>query len=278
MKKALIIPNPKKDPGLTVTYKVKEKLFSLGVDSYIEEHFIEKSTENYKIDRDSFDFLVVVGGDGTLIDAARYAIVRDIPIIGVNLGRVGYLSEIEPEAIDQLESLANGTASVSERMLLSIESPFCDEAHRYAVNDIVISHESYLGIASIRLEDSAGNSIKYRSDGLILSTPQGSTAYSLSAGGPIVAHDLDSVIATPVCAHSFFNRSVIFNAGEHIKVTNISNDPLNVSVDGRFVGSLPPGESCTVSRADKRMKMFTLLKNSMFSNLFNKMKMLEDNE
>ena len=278
MKKALIIPNPKKDPDLKVTYKVRDKLVSLGIESEIEENFVEKSSPSEESIGDGFDFLVVVGGDGTVIDAAWYAIDKDIPLLGVNLGRVGYLSEVEPNSLDQLDFIAEGKFSVSERMLLSIDSEFCINRHRYAVNDIVISHESYLGIADIRLEDSVGNSIKYRSDGLILSTPQGSTAYSLSAGGPVVAHDVDSIIATPVCAHSFFNRSVVFNSREHIRITNISSDPLNISVDGRYTGSLPPGKSCSIAQAEKRLKMINLSKNSMFSNLFKKMKMLEDNE
>ena len=277
MKKALIIPNPNKDPQLTVTFKVQKKLESLGVKTYVEEHFIEKYSHSDTSLGEMFDFIVVVGGDGTVIDAASFAILCDIPLIGVNLGKVGYLSEIEPDSLDQLEHIFDGRASVSERMILTIDSEFFDKNHKYAVNDIVISHDTYLGIADIRLEDSVGNSIKYRSDGVILSTPQGSTAYSLSAGGPIVAYDVDSIIATPVCAHSFFNRSVVFNAGEHIKVTNVSSDSLNISVDGRFAGSLPSGKSCTVSMANNKLKMLTLTKNSMFSNLFKKMKMLEDN-
>lgn len=278
MKRALVIPNPKKDPGLIITNQVVKKLAELGIYASVEEHFMEKSISDEGIDAGKVDFLVVVGGDGTVIDAARFAIIHDLPIIGVNLGKVGYLSEIEPDSLDQLDVLLSDDLAVGERMLLSIDSPYCDKNHSYAVNDVVISHDTYLGIASIRLEDSAGNSIKYRSDGVILSTPQGSTAYSLSAGGPIVAHDVDSIIATPVCAHSFFNRSVIFNSHEHIRITNISDDPLNISVDGRYAGSLPNGESCTVSMAKKRIKMITLSKNSMFSTLFKKMRMLEDKE
>ena len=278
MKKALIISNPNKDPQLTVTYRVKEELESLGIETYIEEHFLEKISSGEDIGDIDFDFITVVGGDGTVIDAARYAVMHNLPVVGVNLGKVGYLSEIEPDSLEELECLLDENLIVRERMLLSIDSPFCDEKHKYAVNDIVISHDTYLGIAGIKLEDSVGNSIKYRSDGLILSTPQGSTAYSLSAGGPIVAHDVDSIIVTPVCAHSFFNRSVVFNSTEHIRVTNISSDSLNISVDGRYSGSLPPGESCTVYMADKRMKMIILSKNKMFSNLFKKMKMLEERE
>ena len=162
-------------------------------------------------------------------------------------------------------------------MLLSVELPCLGKtSDRYAVNDVTVAREGFLHIADIKIEDSIENAVKIRADGVILSTPQGSTAYSFSAGGPILAHDVESILLTPVSPHSFFNRSVLFNASDVIKVTNVGSLPLNVSVDGRNVASLAPGEHCNVKRAPKNIKILTFKKNSMFSSLFKKMRILGD--
>ena len=274
MKNAIIIPNKSKDIGLEVTSRVVKKLSEIGIKPYVNSELrVELPSAYYYDEVPLCDLVIVVGGDGSVIDASRYATRLDVPMLCVNLGKVGYLSEIEPDRLDMLSLLATGEYTVKEKMLLEIKG---EGEERYAVNDVVLSHESYLGIADIGLEDSAGNAIKYRADGIILSTPQGSTAYSFSAGGPVVAHNVDCIIATPVCAHSFFNRSVIFSADDEIKLTNICNDDLNFSIDGRFYKALKSGESATVKRADKSLKMISFSANSMFSNLFGKMKMLED--
>ena len=149
------------------------------------------------------------------------------------------------------------------------------KSSRFAMNDVIISHKTYVGMAEILLTDSNGASLKYRADGLVLATPVGSTAYSLSAGGPIVAHDIDSILATPICPHSFFNRSVIFSPNETITITNNGEDALNISIDGRFFEELKDNESCVIKAAAKRLKMLTFKDNNMFSRLFDKMGKLE---
>ena len=276
MKKAVIITNSTKDAGLSVTSAVACKLKSLGISAEIKSDFspFDEETDDFFI---GADVIIVVGGDGSVLDAAKYSYKHAIPILCVNLGKVGYLSEIEPDALDALDALVTGEYYQDEKMMLEVTYSKAGRAvSRYAVNDVVISHDSFLGIANIHLEDIAGNSIKYRADGLIVATPQGSTAYSLSAGGPVVAHDVESIIVTPVCAHSFFNRSVIFNSHDAITVKNINDDLLKVSTDGRLSFELAPGESVTVKRAEIGLRMISFSKNSMFSNLFKKMKMLED--
>ena len=111
---------------------------------------------------------------------------------------------------------------------------------------------------------------------MILSTPAGSTAYNLSAGGPIVSHGVDSIVATPICPHSFFNRSIIFNSSEKIKLANASDTELNVSIDGRYFTSLSNGDACVIGAADKKLKMLTFTKNNMFTTLFKKIRILDD--
>ena len=284
MKKIVVIPNSIKDKEYKVTALACDKLISLGLKVSLSEKYRSICTHSVEY-YDSFptdaDLIIVVGGDGSIIDATKYSVRYSVPILGINLGKVGYLSEVEPQDLSPLDSLVTGEYAIEERMLIEalVIGDSKDTMERqdiFAVNDVVISHDTYLGLADIKLEDSFGNAIKYRADGVILSTPLGSTAYSLSAGGPIVAHNVDSILVTPVCAHSFFNRSVLFSADELIKVTNIGNGTLNVSIDGRHFAVIDEGGECLIKRSCKRIKMLTFSNNRMFSNLFKKMKMLED--
>ncbi len=276
MKKALIIPNLNNDKEHYITTRVVEKLTSVGITCYIDDWVakIDRAIGYHGLIPDC-DMVIVIGGDGSVIDASKYAVEMDIPLLGVNLGKVGYLTEVEPDLLSVLERLAEGEYRIVEKMLLCAQKGE-EVIDRLAVNDVVISHESYLGIADFWLSDSNQNSLRYRADGIILSTPQGSTAYSLSAGGPVMAHNVEGIIATAVCPHSFFDRSVVFDSGEMLSVSNGSDSNLNISIDGRLVGALLPGESCTVSKAEKKLKMITFQENNMFSNLFRKMKILED--
>lgn len=277
MKNIVIIPNTAKDKEFSVTDKVVEKLLSLGATVYVSSEICYDNSAvcKYCDMPDGVDLIIVVGGDGSVIDASEYAIRNDIPILGVNLGKVGYLTEVEVDKLDVLEKLFTSDYSITEKMLLCVEldddSSPCD---RYAVNDITISRDSFVHIADLGVEDSIGNVLKLRADGLILATPQGSTAYSFSSGGPILAHDVASILLTPVSPHSFFNRSVIFNSSEVIKITNFGTSALNVFVDGRCVFDLLPGKSCRVNKSEKSFRVLTFTKNSMFSSLFRKMRVL----
>ena len=165
-----------------------------------------------------------------------------------------------------------------EKKLQALGVSICEKAERLAVNDIIISHSEYLGIADICLENSMRETVKYRADAVILATPAGSTAYALSSGGPIISHNLDSITATPVSPHSFFNRSIVYSADEELKVSNIGNTLLKVSVDGRLFDSLENGDYCIIKKSDKRFKMLTFSANNMFATLFNKLKILSNIE
>ncbi|MBO7304758.1 MAG: NAD(+)/NADH kinase [Clostridia bacterium] len=282
MKHVVVIPNPKKDTDLAVTEALTKKLLHLGAAVYIEDRpeFDKITSASRYVDfPTATELIIVVGGDGSVLDASMIAIERDIPILGVNLGKVGYLSEIEPDNLDILSGIISDEYKIEEKMLLSVYCNKCGavtSSARCAVNDVIISHDTFLGIADFTLENDMGDCVKYRADGMILSTPAGSTAYNLSAGGPIVSHDVDSIVATPICPHSFFNRSIIFKSGDRIKLKNTSDTELNVSVDGRYFASLKNGDECVVCEADKKLKMLTFTKNNMFTTLFKKIRILDD--
>ena len=281
MKKIALVPNPTKDLGLLVTAKVADKLSGCGADVYMERTHADSGiiATYYDAFPNDIDLMIVIGGDGSVLDASVTAIELDIPVLGINLGKVGYLSEVETDNLDVLCRLFDGNYKISEKMLLEVShvsGEVVTKSKRFAVNDVIVSHNSFLGIAEFKLETSGADSVKYRADGIIFSTPQGSTAYSLSAGGPVVSHSVDCIVANPICPHSFFNRSIIFKSDEKMMLKNDGDAELNVSVDGRYFANVSSGEACIVGTASKKFKMITFNDDNMFSTLFRKMKILED--
>lgn len=282
MKKILIIPNKNKDSCLDVSLRVAKKLNSEGARVYIEKKY-ETDLHGYAYATESLpsdlDLIIVIGGDGSVLDASPLAISEKVPILGINLGKLGYLAELDVDDIDELSRLFTGEYLVEDKMLLAVSHVSGERvtsSQRLAVNDIIISHDTFLGIADFKLEKNDGERVRYRADGMIFSTPVGSTAYSLSAGGPIVAHDINSILVTPIAPHSFFNRSIIFSPNDKLKVRNDGDTELKISVDGRLFKELNAGEECIVSASDKTLKMLSFNQNNNFSSLFKKMRILED--
>ncbi|MBQ9070301.1 MAG: NAD(+)/NADH kinase [Clostridia bacterium] len=281
MKNVFIVPNPKKDLHYKVTRNLVSLLLESGASVSMNKRYEDSKIEflRYVDDADeNTELVIVIGGDGSFIEASHYAISLNVPIIGVNLGKVGYLSEIEPDNLSVIKRIFSGEYKVNEKMLLSAaytENGEVKNIDRIAVNDVVVSHEEYLGISDFVILSKEGG-VRYRADGVVFATPQGSTAYSLSAGGPIVSHEAHSIIVTPIAPHSFFNRSIVFAKGEEIKLKNKSAKALNLALDGRFSLKIPSGEECVIKSSEKTLKVLTFKDNNMFSNLFNKMQILED--
>ncbi len=276
--KIVIIPNEKKDKGFEVTRLVIEELLSHGAEVCLDAALpiaIEgiSSYVHFPIDA---QFIVVIGGDGSILDASHYAIQFEIPLIGINLGRLGYMSELAPTQISKLSGLFVGEYGIEEKMLLSLSIDGAGASERLAVNEVVFSHSNPVELTYLTLTDRYGASLKYRADGLILSTPVGSTAYSLSAGGPIVLQDHPSILVTPVCPHSFFDRSLVFSDSECLRVSCGSRATLNIAVDGRPWGVLNAGASCRVQKSEKSLKMVTFHKENRMSALFAKLRSLDE--
>ena len=281
MKRIFIVTNPNKDVDYAVTKKTADFLQSHGAEIFM---FSSEERSNihgcsYTADYpDGIDLVIVIGGDGSFIDAAVYSERSDAAIIGVNLGKVGYLNEIEPDEIESLAKIFSNEYKIVTKMLLEVlvdDKNGSSSVERLAVNDVVISNQEHLEISDFVVYSKDGG-VRYRADGAVISTPQGSTAYSLSAGGPVVSHDAGAIILTPIAPHSFFNRSIVFGENELIKVKNTSSKSLNISVDGRLVHELLPSAKITVRSSNKKLKVMTFKDNNMFSNLFSKMQILED--
>lgn len=276
--KIVIIPNEKKDIELRVTRAVIEELLSHGATVCLDNalHIESEKVSFYDCFPADAEMIVVIGGDGTILHAADYAVQHDIPLIGINLGRLGYMSELAPTQISLLSELFGGSYTVEEKMLLSISIGGTGASERLAVNEVVFSHSNPVELTYLTLEDRYGTTLKYRADGLIFSTPVGSTAYSLSAGGPIVLQDHPSIIVTPICPHSFFDRSIVFSDKECLTVSCGSSASLNITVDGRPFGVLNVGTVCRVKRSAKNLKMITFRKEKRTSALFSKMRSLDE--
>ena len=283
MKKILLIPNPIKDKGFRVARRVIHQLKRQGADVYIDKKFTDLIWEEaitYNDPPTDVDLCVVMGGDGSILDSAPFAIEHDIPIVGINLGRMGYLSEIEPDRLVLLDRLFRKNIKTVKRLLLSVTVRRADGTlhsdYRFAVNDVVICHDKNFGITDIAMVDSTGNSINYRADGVIVSTPAGSSAYSLSAGGPLVDAAVEAVCVTPICAHSLFSRSVLFPVDYTITLKNCSarEGMMRLSVDGGDSYTLAPGEYACVRRSTKTLRMVTLKKQSALGVLGRKMQLL----
>ena len=282
MKNILIIPNKNKDKDFVISGRVADLLSKNGASVYVEDKYgttLSGNAEKISEIPANIELIIVIGGDGSVIDASVTAIEKEIPILGINLGKLGYLAEIDVDNIDELERLFTGEYIVENKMLLEASLISGDKvliSERLAVNDIIISHDTFLGIADFKLEKSDGECVRYRADGMIFSTPVGSTAYSLSAGGPIVSHGIDSILVTPIAPHSFFNRSIIFSPSDKLKIKNSSETELKISVDGRLFAALNINEECVVRTSEKSLKMLSFNQNNNFSTLFKKMRNLED--
>ena len=283
MKKVIVFPNRIKDVGLTYTKRVVDKMLSFGIGVCISNEHLDEKIENvcyYDTAPLDAELIVVIGGDGSVIDASRLALELDIPLLGVNLGKVGYLAVLDPDNIDSLSKIASDEYIISNRMLLCSDKLDVNgnvvRSDRLAVNDLIISRGSSPGIVDIKVESSSKDSVHLRCDGVVLATPTGTTAYSLSAGGPIVSVGLDSITVTPICPHSFFDRSVIYSPDEVISVTNLTDSCLNISIDGRSCDSLSLGETCRVYKSSTKIKMLSLEDANIFSTLTKKIKIMHD--
>jgi len=213
-------------------------------------------------DPENCEAILAVGGDGTLLRANTAAVKLDLPVLGINVGRVGFLAELEMDQLDEaFAKLAQNDFSIQERMMLKVT--LGDESV-FALNDVVVSRGGYarlIGMNASVNEDLIGSFI---ADGLIVSTPTGSTGYSLSAGGPIICPEVECMLLTPVCAHSLQHRPVITSADQTVSIQLDSGLDALVSVDGQETFHLRGSQLLTVSRSARRARFIRLRPGQFF--------------
>ena len=210
------------------------------------------------------ELAVSLGGDGTMLRTVELVATHDIPLVGVNLGQLGYLTEVDPShLIDSLERFFRGDYQIETRMLLDVAieslSGGVTVAREIALNEAVL--EKTLSGHTVRLDVAINGHrfTSYATDGLIVATPTGSTAYAFSARGPIVAPTHRALSLTPVSPHMLFDRTLVLDADTEVKVTVMGHRPSALTVDGRLLGELRRGDAvvCTRSRHEARFVIFT---------------------
>ena len=204
------------------------------------------------------DLLVVLGGDGTLLSMARAVGDLGIPIVGVNLGDLGFLTATTlDEMIPALDALLRGEMVIEERMLLATGVYRDGQAVGtwLALNDIVITKAAMSRIINLSVSIDGQHAILYRADGLIVSTPTGSTAYSLSAGGPILYPTMDGVVLTPICSHTLTNRPIVVPGAQHVEVTILTSQEVMLTVDGQVGFGLREDDVVEIGRAPAAIRL-----------------------
>lgn len=231
------------------------------------------------------DLIIVLGGDGTILEAARRSAARGTPILGINLGRVGYMAELEMSELDLLGSLFDRTTAegfkpasfeIEKRFMLNVEVlNTAGEVRQtmYGLNDAVITNGAVARIVDIELSEGGNHVTTYRADGLIVATPTGSTAYSMSAGGPVADPRVKCLCVTPICPHSLAARPLIFPDSATLVVRNICQREkmLYLTVDGRSNCELYRNESVRITRSPMEINLVRLKSCGFYNRLRMKM-------
>ena len=275
MNRFLIVTNDGKDREYAVSRLVTGLL-----EAGVRECILCKKDEHKKIVREfvawDFDCVIVIGGDGSLIEVARLFLGRDIPILGINMGTLWYLKEVEVGHIEEAAArLLAGDFELEKRMML--EGNFKDHKTDVALNDIVVSRKGELHIIHFRLYVNGELLNDYEADGVVLSTPTGSTAYNLSAGGPIVEPTASLIVVTPICSHALNTRSIILSSEDEIEIEiglgrNGSREEVYVTFDGADTVTLQTGDRVSVRRSEASTIFMKLSKVSFLETLRKKMK------
>lgn len=283
MKHFFIIANPSKDRELENARQIEHCLIQAGCTCKVQirremEEIGRMYTNASEIPPDT-ECILVLGGDGTLIEAARDTIELNIPLLGINLGTLGFLAEVEKNGIQHaLSRLMQDRYHIESRMMLSgriYHGKECLESN-YALNDIVITRSGSLQIIHFYIYVNGQFLNAYSADGVIISTPTGSTAYNMSAGGPIVEPQAQLLVITPICPHTLNSRSIVLSAEDEIVVemaAKKSNIPLRAEAnfDGSHTAALEQGSRIVVTKSEKTTEIVKLSQVSFLEILHKKM-------
>ena len=283
MNRFYIITNSEKDKELKTTGKIYDYLKARGCEyqgkadppdgshfRYTDASWIPQGTE----------CILVLGGDGTMIQAARDTVDRKIPLLGINLGTLGFLAEIEKGGIPEaLDSLILDNFTIEPRMLLEgcVQRQHGEPVRGIALNDIVVNRSGALRVIDYEICVNGEFLNRYSADGIIVSTPTGSTGYSLSAGGPIVSPMASMIVVTPVCPHTLTDRSIVLSGGDRVTV-HIGSGRRNdreqafVTFDGDVLVPVETGDCVDIQRSEKTVNILKISRISFLEVLRNKMR------
>ncbi len=213
------------------------------------------------------DMLMTIGGDGMILKWGRKAAAAGKPLVGINTGRVGFMTALGADELDRLSALADGTYTVSRRMMLSADIPTADGCKEYrALNDIVLYKDTNVKLPEFTVKINGITVLTIRADGLIFSTPTGSTAYALSAGGTIIEPTLECIELTPLCPHTLFSRPMVFGGNDTITVgyARYEGSSADISVDGSSNIPLEPDTDIVIRRSPVTFELVETGENSFY--------------
>ena len=242
-----------------------DRLKSIDVDSEVSYFSSQNPPE--------VDFLLCFGGDGTLISGVRIFSDTSVPVLGVHLGGLGFLAQITPEVlVDKLESVKKNEFKIQDRLVLSAKISGNEDSY-YAVNDFVVQNETSFRVTSLSLFIDNQHVSDYKSDGIIISTPTGSTAYSLSSGGPIVQPDVFSIVITPIAPHSLTSRPLVLPPEVEVefRFSKESENDLKLIIDGQNIINFTKTSTVKLSKANHHLKFITFKDYNYYETLKNKM-------
>ncbi len=283
LKKVILCPNPYRDAQLRVAKEAKRVLDEAGCPNVVCLPFRnQERPEGYGLTIEPLqqelrgaDMIIAFGGDGTILHLSKTAAHKDIPVLGVNLGSLGFMAELESRDLARLRDLCSGGYDIESRMMLDVSVQ--REGHtiysNLALNEALIARGNVSRVIRLRINTEQGKLVDIAGDGVIVSSPTGSTAYSLAAGGPVVEPTARNFIISPICAHSVHANSYVLSPDRTVSVQTEKNGykPVLLSVDGGRAFSLRSGDCVKVSRSKYETKLVRLTKRSFCEILQKKM-------
>lgn len=277
MKNVILTPNPYRDKNFQTVRDAVQVLKDAGIQSKlclpfeVDRSFeLPKDLRFHRLDRElpNADLVICFGGDGTILHTAKTATRRGIPLLGVNIGTMGFMAELENTELDKLAQLAAGAYSIDRRMMLDVTVQRDRDIifHDICLNDVVITKGAVARIVHLAVQCDGVQAMECGGDGVIIATPTGSTAYSLSAGGPIVEPEAQNIIITPICAHEVGSRCIVTSDKRVITVGMVRNARRNayLSVDGGKALRLNMGDVATIRKSALETKLLRLKNTNFF--------------
>lgn len=277
MKKVILTSNPYRDKGFQTVRAAQQILRGAGIETRLclpfevdRSYELPKDLRFSRLDRElpNADLVICFGGDGTILHMAKAATRNNLPILGINIGTMGFMAELESGEMNELARLASGDYSIDSRMMLDVTVTRDRQIifHDIGLNDVVITKGAVARIIHLAVQCDGVQAMECSGDGLIVATPTGSTAYSLSAGGPIVEPEAHNILLTPICAHDMSSRCMVTSPKRVITAELTRNARRNafLSVDGGKAVKLNLGDQVTVKRSELETKLIRLKDRSFY--------------
>ena len=277
MKRVILTPNPYRDKDFQTVRSAMEILRNAGVDVRlclpfdVDKSFgLPRDLQFSKLERElgSAEAIICCGGDGTILHIAKTATRHALPVLGVNIGTMGFMAELENTELSELEKLARDEYTVDQRMMLDV-TVYRDRSiifHDICLNDVAITKGAVARIVHLGVQCDGVDAMEVGGDGIVIATPTGSTAYSLSAGGPIVEPEASNILITPICAHDVGSRCMVASDKRVITVGLTKNARRNafLSVDGGKALKLNMGDYAIIRKSEKSTKLIRLKERSFY--------------